>query len=683
MKTNIFLPKKVIHQKSLFFRYVLKQGFLVMIGCLILMQGKSQADKRIIMADKYFAAGEYFTAAGLYGQFLHSFDKLGNQSGFPLNVRRSGAGGTGNYKSKTDILFKQAESYRLANYWEEAAALYKECLEKDPSKYAAAYYWLAVCQRSLGDYSAAEESLKNYFKDNNAANEWYNAALQEKQTLQFVKEQLARPDSVMYHTQKIKTEFGDHGVFAPVAISQNELLFTSTKADSVAVGTNPYHNRLFRSSLTNNDIKDRQPVAIESIDSSLNQGAASISPDNNHLYLTQWRKENGQTISSIYHSVRTINGWSKPELLNSVNEPGHNSKQPFLSADGKYLLFSSDRTGGKGGFDIWYAPLLADGTTGEPINASAINSSANEQAPFYHSASGTLVFSSDRTPGMGGYDLFSANGSITDWKAPENMGAPVNSSRDDIYFFANEKSGLLDNAIISSDRGSECCLAIYAITKTARKRVISGVVMDCAINEPLDSAKVILKDAAGKTWETITAKDGKYSFDLSGDASQHKLFVTREKYNDSLANISIQNIDETNWQTDTIRTAALCLEKKFVLKVENVVTLYFDFDKSDLKDRGTEQLDSIYNVMVENPTFRIQISGYTDSKGSVDYNNKLSERRAKACADYLIQKGLSPARISIYSFGALFPVEMEILNGRDNAEGRSKNRRALINIDKE
>jgi outer membrane protein OmpA-like peptidoglycan-associated protein len=95
-----------------------------------------------------------------------------------------------------------------------------------------------------------------------------------------------------------------------------------------------------------------------------------------------------------------------------------------------------------------------------------------------------------------------------------------------------------------------------------------------------------------------------------------------------------------------------------------------------------EKLDSIYNVMVENPAYTLQVSGYTDGKGSVEYNKKLSDNRAKSCAEYLIQRGIDSSRISFESFGACCPVEMELINGRDNENGRAKNRRALININK-
>lgn len=683
MKTKTFFKKTNIHLLPYLCKNILSGRLLLLLtGCLMLMQAKSQ-DKRLVMADEYFAAGDYFTAAGLYGQFLHPAVKSKYHSDFPLNTKRNTEGRIGSYQNKTAILFKQAESYRLANYWAEASILYKECFEKDSLKYASALYWLAVCRRSLADYSPAEESLNRFFNIYKNGHEYYNAALKEKQTLQFIKAQLSKPGSVLYRIQKINTAIGDKGVFAPVAVSGNQYLFTSTQTASAAANGNPYHNRLFNSMLTNDSFQNIQPVVIESIDSSLNQGTASISADGMHLYFTQWKKENGKTISSIYFSNKTNNGWSKPQLLASVNQQGYSSKQPFCSADGRYLFFASDRTGGAGGFDIWYAPLLAGGTTGEAVNAGAvINSTANEQSPFYHKGSATLVFASDRLPTMGGYDLFSSKGPLKEWNTPENMGYPLNSSRDDVYFFANENGTLLNNAIVSSDRGSECCLSTYTVTKTAKKKMITGVVVDCAVNEPLAGAQVIIKDVSGKTLQAITAANGKYSFDVSDDFNRHQLIASKEKYNDKTADVNIESINEANWQTDTLHNAALCLEKKFVLKVENVVTVYFDFDKSEIKERGMAQLDSIYNVLMENPAYTLQISGYTDGKGSVEYNKKLSDKRARSCADYLIERGIEPARIRFESFGACCPVEMELINGRDNAEGRSKNRRALININK-
>src|SRR5436190_482342 len=667
MKTNLSI------QRSLF----------LMIIFIISLQATSQVDQRIAMADKYYDAGDYFTAAGLYEQFLNPPKKEVPKANFPLNTRRYGQGGGGNV-NKYDIIYKQAESYRLANYWQEAAEKYKGCFEKDPTKYVDAFYWYAVCQRSLGKYAATEEYLNRFLKTTTTNDLHKQDAEKELQTVQFIKKQLARPDSVLFKVKKNNTSFGkEKGIFALTAANSNQFIFTSTVTDGVVnIEENPRHSRLFYGELRNDILENTTPILIHGVDSSLSQGAASISPDKKILYFTQWKKENGKNVSSIYYSNKEGDGWSKPILLSSINKKGSSSKQPFCSADGKTLFFASDMEGGSGGFDIWYANIQADGTTGDPINAGQINTKEDEQAPFYHSSSGNLVFSSNGMQGMGGFDLFTAKQNGDVFEKPENMGHPVNSSRDDIYFYASEKNELLKSAIIGSDRGSECCLETYTINKAPKKKIITGIVRDCKTNEPLADALVTIKNK-----ETKTGADGKFTFEMNADIENFT--IVKDDYNSKTENANIESINSADMLVDIYNNASICIEKpvveekKLVIKVENVVTLYFDFDKSLIKDREKQVLDSIYNVLMETNTTTIQISGYTDGLGTVEYNNKLSDRRAKACADYLIKKGIDKARISFVSFGKCCPVEMELINGRDNPDGRVKNRRALINISKE
>jgi len=674
MKTNLSI------QRSLFLAIIF----------ITSLQATSQVDQRIAMADKYYNAGDYFTAAGLYEQFLNPPKKEIPKANFPLNTRRYGQGGGGSV-DKYDIIYKQAESYRLANYWQEAAEKYKECFEKDFAKYSDAFYWYAVCQRSLGKYAATEEYLNRFLKTTSANDQRKQDAEKELQTIQFIKRELARPDSVLFQVKKNNTSFGkEKGIFAITAINSNQLMFTSTVTDAVInQQESPRHSRLFYAEFNNGILDNIELVTIKGIDSSLNQGAASISPDKKVLYFTQWKKENGKNVSSIYYSTREGEGWSKPALLSSINKNGFSSKQPFCSADGKILFFASDMEGGSGGFDIWYAIIQPGGTTGDPINAGAINSKEDEQAPFYHRSSGNLVFSSNGMQGMGGFDLFTARMNESGFKKPENMGHPVNSSRDDIYFFADEKNELLKNAIIGSDRGSACCLETYTIVKAPKAKMITGIVRDCKTNEPVADAVITINDATIKDRQFKTGADGKFLFEVNADLSQQKFGIVKDSYTDKTENANVESVNDADFLIDVYNNSPICIEKivieekPLVIKVENVVTLYFDFDKSILKDREKQVLDSIYNVLMEANTTTIQISGYTDGLGTEKYNNKLSDRRARACADYLIKKGIDKARISFVSFGKCCPVEMELLNGRDNPDGRVKNRRALINISKE
>jgi len=673
-------------------------GFLIwLIACGSSMQSLGQQAKGPVqLADQYFAAGEYYTAANLYEQFLHPSKKQKTTSEFPLNIKaKRTIASTAPNVSRTDILFKQAESYRLANYWQQAAATYKECMDKDPSEYSNALYWYAVCERSLGHYDSAWESIKQYLNSAGSKSQYKEAAEKELQTLQFIHEQLSRPDSVLMKTQKLNVPgSNEKGAFALAHISGNQFLITSTQTDSTRVnGINPYHSRLFSATLGNGSLDEMIPLPLTTTDAAINQGAGTISPDGQHLYFSQWKKENGKIISSIYYSVKQGAHWSSPTRLPVVNINTYSSKQPFCSADGNYLFFSSDRPGGSGKFDIWYVDLKKDGTTGQPVNLGpSVNTSNDEQAPFYQSSSGTLVFSSNGYPGMGGYDLFSVKGNETNWASPGNLGYPVNSSRDDIYFFAPEKTNLLSNAVVSSDRGEGCCLETYVITKAPKNKRLTGSLFDCNGSAPLADAQVILKDGYGKTWKTTTNANGKYSFEIGNeDHEPLTLSASKELYLDTTSSFKVENMDESDLLTDKLVNADLCIEKKpepkpepvLVIKAEDVVTVYFDFDKSLLKPEALQKLDSIYNIMAELPVTTIQISGYTDGVGTDAYNKVLSDKRARACADYLIQKGIDAGRVSFVSFGACCPVEMEKINGRDNPDGRSRNRRALINVKKD
>jgi len=284
---------------------------------------------------------------------------------------------------------------------------------------------------------------------------------------------------------------------------------------------------------------------------------------------------------------------------------------------------------------------------------------------------------------MGGYDLFLVKGSDAAWGVPRNMGYPINSSRDDIYFFAPEDTTLLANAIVGSDRGAGCCLENYHITRSAKSKRLTGLVRDHKDNSPLADADIVLTDPSGKTWTTKTDIEGKYFFDtINHDYSNYRISITKQYYNDTADVVKVNDTAEVNLLTDQLVNTDMYVDKTFILSAENVVTVFFDFDMSDLKRESRSKLDSICNILMQLPGATLQISGYTDGKGSEEYNKKLSDRRARTCADYFIKKGIEARRITFQSFGACCPLELELINGRDNPDGRSRNRRALINISK-
>jgi OOP family OmpA-OmpF porin len=677
----------IIYQKA----KDLRQLFLLLAGCAgFFLSSAQKAKGPLQLADQYYAGGEYYTAANLYEQYLNPSRKQVEGTGFPLNSKRNQFSPTKGV-SRTDIQFKQAESYRLSNHWAEASATYSKVLEKDSLKNMDAWYWKAVCERSLGNFDNAWHNLSKFVQSAPPGNALAAAAQKERETLRFIQQQLSRPDSVLVSMQKlvIGNSF-ESGAFAPAYAGNNQFLISSTNADSSTnTGVNPYKSRLYFATYNNGNMDELTPVTLPSADLKQNMGAAAVSPNGKTLYFTQWKKENGQVVSAIYYSKKEGAGWGQAMLLASVNANGSNNKQPFCSADGNYLFFASDRQGGSGKFDIWYAPLNSDGTAGKPVNAgSGINTAGDEQAPFYQSSSSTLVFSSNGRPGMGGYDLYSSQGKENNWTAPENLGHPVNSSRDDIYFYAPEKSALLSKAIFSSDRGNGCCLETYAITKQSRSKTLAGILKDCNEKSVLAGTEVVMTDKSGKKWTTTTDETGKYEFSIEYfNLEEPTLTFRKEGFSEMTYAVNVVNTNGSDLLIEKLNNQELCIDKKqeekLVIRAEDVVTVYFDFDKSSLKGDAVTRLDSIYTMLIENPVATIQISGYTDGRGTEEYNKKLSDKRARACAEYLKKKGIDEKRISFVSFGSCCPVEMELINGRDNAEGRGKNRRALINVKKE
>jgi OOP family OmpA-OmpF porin len=359
-----------------------------------------------------------------------------------------------------------------------------------------------------------------------------------------------------------------------------------------------------------------------------------------------------------------------------------NYQQPYLTMDGRTLFFASDRAGGLGKLDIWYATLAADGSIESIKNAgTSINSSGNEQAPFYHSMSGVLYFSTDGRIGMGGYDLFAAAGSGESWKDAINMGYPVNSTRDDIYFYAGAE-GLRRNALFCSDRGSGCCLETYTLEKRPKKRRLTGKVVDCDGATPIEGAVVSWKGEGNQIATVSTGAGGMFSFELEEKDDPDSLIVTKETFKDKSAAVLISSRNEEDLLLDVLQNEDLCLTTAKVIVVEEVLTLYFDFDKSAIRRVESKILDSVANILAANPKATVQIAGYTDGLGTVNYNQGLGGRRANAAAKYLISKGITEDRIVFESFGECCPVEEETLRGRDNPRARRKNRRALVYIRK-
>ncbi|RYY99571.1 MAG: hypothetical protein EOO11_04500, partial [Chitinophagaceae bacterium] len=437
-------------------------------------------------------------------------------------------------------------------------------------------------------------------------------------------------------------------------------------------GRNAYVNTLYTRDAAGS--VQRLPVAAAE---GMEQGAASLSPDGSKLYLTRWSYDRGTPASAIFVATKAGSGWSEPVRLGAaVNADGANARHPFVTPDGRYLLFASDRAGGQGKYDIWAAPL-SGGEPGAPVNlGSSINTADDDESPFYHAPTGTLVFASRGRVGLGGLDLYSAQGAVGgSWAAPQNLGYPVNSNRDDSYFSTASPDRLLKGAVISSDRGSDACLSLYSVDKQYRT-FMGGSIVDCKTQVPLEGVQIAL-DGRG----TTTAADGSYLVEVSSE-TMLSLQATRAGYLDGSFNVK-----RSPGSSDTVFNTVLCLDPVAMDTAVAVTppatdnTVLFDFAKYSLRRETQATLDQLAGILKRERSLRLVISGYTDQVGTEAYNQKLSRERAEACRRYLLGKGIDAGRIEVVAKGACCPLKPETTpDGQDDPAARQANRRVEFDI---
>jgi len=400
------------------------------------------------------------------------------------------------------------------------------------------------------------------------------------------------------------------------------------------------------------------------------------------MFLTKWGISGAQKTSALFSSVATKTGWSEPVKLGEmINAAGANTQQPFVTADGKYLLFASNRTGGQGGYDLWYAPL-SNGQPGTPVNMGAvINTAYDEQAPSYHAASSSLVFSSNGRIGMGGYDFFQSKGSVSgNWSEPVNMGYPVNSVKDDIYLISRgPANNMLEEAMLSSDRDAACCLELFAVKKIRPARQISGKVVSCDPAKPLTGATVTVVDPANNktVYSKTVGADGTYSFTLENHQPLNVQAAAQGFQTNSASMNTPADLEDIE-----MRYPDLCLQPDAPRVNETIVlnNVYYDYDKAALKPESFPALDELVSLLNKYPAMSIEIGAHTDSKGRDTYNLKLSEARAESVVKYLVEKGIDASRLTAKGYGETMPVEPNELDGKDNPAGREKNRRTEFKV---
>jgi len=462
--------------------------------------------------------------------------------------------------------------------------------------------------------------------------------------------------------------------YAPVISSdESVLMFTSRREGSTGGKdkiTGEYDEDVYISYQKNNKWSAAKnvgsPVCTKEHDSNI-----ALSNDGQKLIL--YKDDNGN--GNIYESIQKGDKWSVPVKLPApINTEFHESSASY-SPDGKTLYFVSNRPGGLGGRDIYYATLGANGQWENVKNiGDVINTPYDEEGVFMHPDGKTLYFSSQGHNTMGGFDIFKSVFEDGKWGTPVNIGYPINTPDDDL-FFVIAASGMR-GYYASVKEGGFGDLDIYVINFIDEKPIVyvtilKGTITDAVSSQPVEADIEIIDNEKNESVAKFNSNSatGNYLVSLPS-GKNYGISVNAKGYLFHSENV---NIPKATGYQEIIRDIAL---QKIIVGSRIVLNnIFYDYDKATLRSESVAELDRLVSLLKNSNTLKIQISGHTDNKGSAEYNQNLSENRAKAVVDYLIQKGIDKSRLEYKGYGFSRPIAPN-----DSDAGRQLNRRTEFEI---
>ncbi len=383
---------------------------------------------------------------------------------------------------------------------------------------------------------------------------------------------------------------------------------------------------------------------------------------------------------NLFVSNRKGSDWTKMRKLNKNINTKYWEAFGFITPDGKQLYFSSNRPEGFGELDIWVSQKEENGNWGPATNlGSTINTAYNENTPFFVPATGKLLFSSSGHTGMGGYDVFSSTLKNGKWTEPIGMPCPVNTTSDNTLFMDDPEGKGIISSIVEDKTGIRNVYRIVLDGMPSEKIVVKGTVSlqdGMKIVPSLAEIKLSLADSA-QAWKKIEINDsGIYKFDTKpGD------YIVQVNYTGYKTDTFNLNIPKNFTGTSLSVSTSMVPEKVFSGDFLASRNITFDFDSHSLNEQDRIDLEKIRAILNNNPELKIEVTGYTDSKGSQDYNIKLAERRAEAVISYFTASGIPESRFIKKAAGASdFVAINENPDGSDNPEGRQYNRRVTLGI---
>jgi len=618
--------------------------------------------KTIHLAKEYFRVEEYGEAAKYYEELL----KI--------------------YPNNTNFVYYLGVCYFKMNNKEKAFYYFNQC-RKDTSNGHLEFNYYIARSYQLGNHF--EEAIDYYtiYKDTllhtkTPAKYEHKASEVEDEIhrCQLAMELLKKPVDVTVINigNVVNSEFDD---YMPVlSVDEGTMMFTSRRPNTVGGGIDPSDGMYYEDIYTTNK-KDSSWTAPKDMGAPINtpghDATVCISADGQKLFIyrSQAHRFSQHLQSDIFISEKKDTGWTVPHKI-SYNVNTEHAWEPSgsLSATEDKFYFSSNRPHPsdptKTDRDIYVVEKDEKGVWGQPKSLGApVNSDYEEDGPFIHPDGRTLYFSSNGKQSIGGFDIFKTvfNDSTKTWSEPENIGFPFNTPGDDIYIVwsADGRRAYFSSVRDDSYGGKD----IYMATNLKEKHslsIIVGRVFDNETKLPLEAEIIVVDDSTDQQVGVFTSEKytGKFSIALPS-GNNYGISIAKDGYLFHSENLNVPHLAEYSEVRKDIYLNPIKDGTAEILK-----NVFFDTDKNTLRKESKAELDKLYALLEAKPHIHVEIAGYTDDRSSPDYNQVLSEARAAAVVQYLLDKGLDKNKIMARGFGEQNPIA-----SNETEEGRQQNRR--------
>lgn len=598
--------------------------FFATVLLALFILGSCSSQKNYRLGNLSYEIGEYYRATEKFRKAYRKEDNL---------------------QHKMEMAYQMAEAYRAIGDYGRAAIWYQNAIRRQHPDYKAVLHW-ADCLRATQKYEEAIEAYQQYLDSFPTDVQAINGL----DACRFTQEWEASPTRyVVNAVRELNSRYSD---YTPVFVGgrDNEILLTSARENNVGRKesgiTGAYFADIYRAEYQVQRQKWGPPQLIDEsglINSPDEEGAVTLSPSGDEMIFTRARYDKQTDFGTELYRVKMSRGnWSEPVKLDLVGD-SLIAAHPSLSANGDTLYFVSDKPGGYGGKDIWMATRNG-GSFSTPVNLGPkINTPGDEVFPTIHS-SGELYFSSNYHMGMGGLDIFKATrNEAGEWHL-QNLKAPINSTGDDFgmaFIEGEEVRGLF-----ASNRKGSRSDDIYSFYLPPKIFRVSGEIYDKETGQRMDGARIRIIGTDGTNLR-MRADKGQFQMTLNPE-TEYVFAAFKDGYLNDKGRESTIGLDESqDFRVDLYLTPT-----DAPIKVDNI---NYEFGSWELQPQSVHALDSLVGILELNPTITIELMAHTDFVGSEQFNFDLSQKRAQAVVDFLIQRGINPDRLVAKGYGETWP----------------------------